>query len=165
MPGSLALKLWFAVNLLGSTLAVSLPGCQEAAPSQKVLADVRTATVNVPGTPWGIAYAVQKDRAFITLTGLSADGSTQFGNGTLGSASGTCSCSELGVSFRSDAGACSCSITGARSCSEYKGSLPLQMSMYSRRYSRNLHENSNASTSSADRRALRAGENGRQLGF
>jgi hypothetical protein len=84
MPGSLALKLWFAVNLLGSTLAVSLPGCQEAAPSQKVLADVRTATVNVPGTPWGIAYAAQKDRAFITLTGLSADGSTQFGNGTLG---------------------------------------------------------------------------------
>ena len=38
----------------------------------------------MPGTPWGIVYAAQRDRAFVTLTGLSVDGGTQFGNGTLG---------------------------------------------------------------------------------
>ena len=56
----------------------------QAAPPQKILADVRTASIDVPGTPWGIVYAVQRDRAFVTLTGLSVDGGTQFGNGTLG---------------------------------------------------------------------------------
>ncbi|KAK3659433.1 hypothetical protein LTR56_001323 [Elasticomyces elasticus] len=73
-----------AVAALASTVtSVSLPGCQEAAPKQNTLHDVRTATLDVPGTPWGIGYAAQADRAFVTLTGLSTNGSVQFGNGSL----------------------------------------------------------------------------------
>lgn len=73
----------FIFSTLGA-VGVSLPGCQLAAPQQKTLTGVRTASIVVPGTPWAITYASQTDRAFVTLTGLSVDGTTQFGNGSVG---------------------------------------------------------------------------------
>jgi DNA-binding beta-propeller fold protein YncE len=65
-------------------VGVLLPNCQEAAPQQKTLIGVRTASIGVPGTPWGIVYASQKDRAFVSLTGVSLNGTGEFGNGTVG---------------------------------------------------------------------------------
>ncbi|KAK3648792.1 hypothetical protein LTR56_007232 [Elasticomyces elasticus] len=73
-----------AAALASIATSTSLHSCQEAAPPQTTLHGVQTATLDVPGTPWGIEYAAQADRAFVTLTGLSTNGSVQFGNGTLG---------------------------------------------------------------------------------
>lgn len=47
--------------------AVSEPQCQKVAPQQKILDQVRTATISVPGAPFGLAYAKQKGVAFVSL--------------------------------------------------------------------------------------------------
>lgn len=53
---------------LGFCGAVTVPVCQTtAAPPEKNLTDVRTAEVAVPAHPFGLAYAHQKDRAFVAL--------------------------------------------------------------------------------------------------
>ncbi|KAK4553365.1 hypothetical protein LTR86_009666 [Recurvomyces mirabilis] len=76
--------LWSLVIQLA--LAISPPPCQEIAPPQINLTSVRTAFIPVPGTPWGLSFAgpAHPNRAFVTLTGLSVNGSIQYGNGTLG---------------------------------------------------------------------------------
>lgn len=79
----LSFGLALTISALG-VAGVSLPSCQEAALQQNALTNVRTDSISVPGTPWGIVYASQKDRAFVTLTGLSVNGSVQSGNGTVG---------------------------------------------------------------------------------
>ena len=47
---------------------ISVPTCQTIAPAQKVFGDVRTARVDVPAAPFGLAYATtQEDVAFVAL--------------------------------------------------------------------------------------------------
>lgn len=45
---------------------VEIP-CQEAAPQQKNLTNVRTALVSVPQNPFGVVYALNQDVAFVAL--------------------------------------------------------------------------------------------------
>ena len=54
--------------LLGAVkAAIAPPSCQTVAPQQNTLHNVRTAQVNLTGNPFGLAYALQKDSAFVTL--------------------------------------------------------------------------------------------------
>ncbi|KAK3670417.1 hypothetical protein LTR78_009657 [Recurvomyces mirabilis] len=75
-----------ATTIISQTTALSPPTCQGLAPPQTNLTSVRTAFTSVPGTPWGLSFAgpSHPNRAFVTLTGLSVNGSVQYGNGTLG---------------------------------------------------------------------------------
>jgi hypothetical protein len=80
----ISIRLWLALTFsVLSVEAALLPGCQEVALQQELLIDVRTASIDVPSPPWAIKYASQKDRAFVTLTKLSIDGTVQFRNRTV----------------------------------------------------------------------------------
>ena len=69
MIRSLSTSLWVAAALawMSAAEAVSLPGCETAAPLQMNLTTVRTASVKVPGRPFGVIYAKQKAVAFVAL--------------------------------------------------------------------------------------------------
>ncbi len=56
-----------ALACIGAVEAVSVPGCQSVAPTERNLTSVRTAGVAVPAPPFGVVYAQQRDIAFVTL--------------------------------------------------------------------------------------------------
>lgn len=66
---SLLISRWLVGTLawIIAVEAVISPGCQTVAPLQKNLTSVRTANISVPGYPFGVVYAQQKDVAFVAL--------------------------------------------------------------------------------------------------
>ena len=64
---SIGLLLAGALAWIVAVEAVSVPGCQNVAPPEKNLTNVRTAEITVPASPFGVVYARQKDIGFVAL--------------------------------------------------------------------------------------------------
>ena len=66
-PLSVGTSLALALAWIGAVKAVSVPGCQTVAPPERNLTSVRTSSISVPASPFGVVYAQQNDIAFVAL--------------------------------------------------------------------------------------------------